>query len=347
MNQTDFFDIMDAAEEQDIAAIVQSSHLRQFPAAKEETEMSGSIKKHNTKRRMTAAVMLAAAVLALCGAAAGAAANWNAGSIFTQFIGRQSTEEVDYNLFAALGTELGETMDFGDFTVTVDSILSDGQIVYVLYEYTLPDPKEMYPSEKNCFISPRMLFMTLDPESGRFLTPREGRWYGGKENGVYHDLAILLPDADVSLADAVIEVSCKGLYVTFDAYPDGTPMTQEVDYEPQTLTYSTEGITMEILKGTADADLPNGHFNGVTVSALSALILYDSILEYYNDFPAGVQSECEVTAIYADGTERTLTCSWTGNSWDSGYCALLPFSRPLSLEGLTAVRVFGTEIPVS
>lgn len=349
MNQTDFFDILDAAEEQDIAALVQRSRLRRSSAAKEGTDMSGKIKQHNTKRRMTAAVMLAAAVLALCGAAAGAAANWNAGSIFTQFIGRQSTEEVDYTLFADLGTEIDETMDFGDFTVTVDSILSDGQLVYVLYEYTLPDPKEMYPSEKNCSISPRMLFMTLDPESGRFLTPREGRWYGGEENGVYHDLAILLPDADVSLEDAVIEVSCRGLHVMFGEYPDGTPMHREVDYEPQTLTYSTEGIAMEILSGTADAGLENGHFNGVTVSALSARILYDSIIEYYADFPVGTQgrTECEVTAVYADGTERTLTGEWFGYGSGSQYCSLLSFNRPLSLEGMTAVRVFGTEIPVS
>lgn len=347
MNHKDFFEIMDTAEEQDIAVLVQSSHLRQFPAAKEETEMRGNIKQHNTKRRMTAAVMLAAAALALCGAAAGAAANWDAGSIFTQFIGTKSTEEIDYTLFADLGTELGETMDFGDFTVTVDSILSDGQIVHILYEYVMPDPKTMYPSEKNCHISPEMRFMARHPEDGHLLTPREMHGYAGEENGVFHELVTLISDADVPLDGAVIEVCCKGLYVMFGAYPDGLPMERSEGYEPQTLSYSTDGITMEILSGTVDTAPENGHFNGVTVSALSARILYDSMVEYYEDFPAGVQASCEMTVLYADGTEHTLAGLWLGHGSGSQYCSLLVFSRPLSLEGLTAVRVFGTEIPVS
>lgn len=329
--------------------------------------MSGNIKKRNTKRRMTAGVILAAAVLAIGGVAAGAAANWDSSAIFTHFL--KAEEPVDYSLFENLGMEINETMDFGDFTVTVNSILTDGQIVYVLYEYTLPDAKALYPSEKNCYLSPEISFRACDPESGFLLASGGSFMYDCDDSGVYHCLTKWVADPDKTLEDAVIAVRCSGLNVTFGKYPDGLPMTSHRDYEPQMRTYSTEDIPMEFLCGSADvlavlSDADIAHINGVKVSALSAQLLLDRVELPDAAIPANGSLEInntdmnpadrELVAVYADGTERTLSGTWDERKWrcesygtvETNGSIMISFSAPISLEGLTAVRYLDTEIPV-
>lgn len=329
--------------------------------------MSGNIKKHNTKRRMTAAVIPAAAVLAVCGIAAGAAANWDSSAIFSQIMREKAEEPIDYTMIEALGMEINETMDFGDFSFTVNSILTDGQIAYVVYEYTDPDTDVLFPDQEIGYVSPVFRFDVYDPETHRSCqSANNGMCYVlTHQNGVRREILEMVANPGETLEGTVIEVTCTGLNVLFGSASDRLYETGTIiDYEPQTLSYSTENLVTETLTGTADLWLTafneyESHVNDVTISALSAKLMLDRLTPSDDDLPSSTfgtadSSQRELIAVYADGTELALSGNWDdhvlgyepGSAGPKG-CLLLSFNRPISLDGLTAVRYLGTEIPLA
>lgn len=363
MNMQEYFEIMDAVSERDLADIVSGSRLRHSPQEQEDIMVR---KSHHTGRKMTAAIACAAVLLVGGGLAAGAAANWDSGAVFSHFFMHPSEEPVDYTAYAALGRDVGETLDFGDFQITVDSVMTDGQQVYVVYEYTMPDGEKLFPGQQLERMDLGIQFWVIDPNdrNDRGALGARGILMDEDESGVVHAVNGIWLEEGYSIEGKSLWLRCANV-TAFNG-----DETLDHTYPEQELLIPLDGTGISVLHGDADFEEAymsgTGHASAVQISALGFRLSFDTLSEgawaqqEASDFSAydvgGNQPENRtLTAVYADGTEVTLSGDWSdmtyGNKQEDGSTLMqgeyqLSFNRPLSLDGLTAVRYNGTEITV-
>ena len=307
------------------------------------------------RRRMLTVSAAAAAVLVFGTVTAGAVNGWDYKSIFSRYFSAQSGETVDYD-FTGMGLDLGDVIEGDGFTLTFDALLADNRYVYLAYHYTGDAPLlPGHSGSTNGFISNEMQMdiTLLKPQdydySFRFIDRACSDNADCDENGVYHGLSyVRLASPDISLADKQLTVTVAG----------------------ETRSYPLAGITVREgicvpYGGTLPNDANENTFDTLKLTPFS-MEFTKTAYSSYEDRPIWQYTygddivPVNITAVYADGSEKSLKLMNSGydvsahSAYQAGsnnayttelekrYC----LASPLRMDGLTAIRINGTEIPV-
>lgn len=243
MNQKDFFDMTDGAEERYLTDMIQHCQLRQFSAAKEEPQMKKQIR-HTTKHGMLTGIAAAAAVL-ICGTVTvGAIADWHYTDIFSRMFSERTGTESSFDL-TGFGKDLGEVFTGEHFTLTLTSLLADDYTVLAEYELELDDTYSKRPDEE--YFEPHVYMDFYGEKDGKAIDFMEqgessGEWVD--ETGSYHGYFRLgFPDQQWSgaelycILDAIAVNRSNPAYISNEATPDVCFIENRYIYELENRRY--------------------------------------------------------------------------------------------------------------
>lgn len=308
--------------------------LREKAAQMQGMSAHGKIRQHRTgKHRLLRITAAAAAVLVFGTVTVGAVNNWDYKGIFTKYFSEKSGQTVDYD-FTGMGLDLGDVIEGDGYTLFLDALLTDSRCVYLSYHYT--------GNFDNTFRTLDIVTATSTPHEylrSAFCNDAEC-----DENGVYHGLYYFrLRDPDISLADKQLTISLNGTELTYPlsditvqkgiSVPYGGTLpddANEIKFDTVNLTPFMMEFTL--ITNTSYAELPN--------------------VAEIDDLPL------TITAVYQNGSEKTVkhlnakigSTGWSSAQPDGSYVnnteKAYYFASPVDLEGITAIRINDTEIPI-
>lgn len=345
--------------------------------AKYLTEAAGAAspqqKRSRIRRTLPAMIAAAAAVLCLT-VGVGAAADWDYKSLFTEYFTKQSDAPVSFDL-EGMGKTLGFGQTFPSCTVTFDSVLADSNTAYLVYS--------VEPQGK--FIPDAAAHESYAFYLGAVLHSADGTVLDSgnhiellSEEGNKRQYAVIFTSQDSTLLPARISLTHVESVVWAPAE------THQIMRDVESWNQSEFEMPSEIsLDFVQEADvfratpqpvaLRDYALTAYTVSPLG-MVLTDEAGMDPNAANCGIveyiESETDVVFCYADGTEiadsaRLLSVMRRWQAPDADHppvnnteaeqnpgtvpCGVrcnIVFSKPLSTEGLTAIRIGGVALPV-
>ncbi|MBQ8921286.1 MAG: hypothetical protein IJ060_03875 [Oscillospiraceae bacterium] len=337
-----------------------SARVRPRAACREEiltvAEDMQSKKRRPVMRRIC--IGLAAAAVALTGTvvAVGAANDWNYQRIFTKYYSEKTGTQVQYD-FSNIGMDINESVVLPTGTLTVESALVTPYAVCLSWNFAPNETVTL--SDTDSWISIVNCFGTDHNAQG--VGQADGTF---DEQGVCHFTANL-----ISVGDPFAGSSIRAYFIVSQIPSDTeTGITQVKMEEDNYIMLEFSGSTEPGLEKSetsvhltecavkpCDADY-------ISVSPLAVILAdeYGSAVQFTPGDAMGtdlMETPCTVTAVYADGTELSpetvnySTLIYTYNSEDpadiKGQRFYLVFKKPLETENLVAVRINGTEVPLT
>lgn len=341
-----------------------------------EAQNKRNIKQHSTRRGMLAGLAAAAAVL-VCGAVTvGAVNDWNYAAVFSKYLSDKSGMDVSYD-FTGMGLDIGQSFEGEGYTLTVQSVIADAFSLYIFYDITLGEEMQaIIADEPEPIVMGGLFASVTDPgntseysKTGRYDHQRSGRNGSGtidEENGVFHGMYI----ADLTSGDTFFDKQLNLYSADFSVW---TPNGSTENYEDG--RYFLSGISKDALV-TVDlseievqlgletecsvilpTDARETEFSTMYLSPIQ--IMFRREWWYANSdvlLPQfmGDARDITFTLVYADGTELTRNgfenssggASLNGGGYDCYIRTSFTFMNPIAFDGLVAVRVGDTEIPV-
>lgn len=382
MNKTTYQNAMRqiTAEKEEIlmkAKQMQAQYNAQNPAPKH-----GKI----LRRGMRTGIAAAAALLLCGTVTVGAVNHWDYAAVFSKYFEAKSGEPVYYDFTGMgldIGQEIVKDdytvnvnsvlADTGAVYVAYDIRLSD-EIKAQLADYT-----EVYANGGIwCGI-------IKEGEEGTYSPEMQSINASCDENGIYHAMTILKMDAGTSLADKQLEITPNMMTIHYVTNPeDGTgdhiDLNKNEEFTDERYVYDLSGITVqEGITIPYGKQIPNDSNENIydtlyltpfmmRFESQGDISAYENAPKYgmtftdpdpalYHNDPRFKEVPETYTAVYADGTEipLKLTDGSAGsmssrNEETGGYHWVLNvthfFAAPLDFDGLTAIRVNDTEVPL-
>ena len=340
-----------------------------------------TVKKHKS-RRIALTGLAAAAVLLVGGAVTvGAVNDWNYGAVFNRYFTEKSGEPVSFD-YTGMGLNIGKEITGDGFTLTVQSVMADSSNVYIAYDIALS--REI--SETVCPDDSTTVSLLLDPAimDGDTMLNRGGSEFPAVrgDDGIWHGITVIEKDAGTDLNGKQLvlrhiaeqennkEDADKLIFIGYDYNnPDGTCKKMQLSAPDFDLHFDLSGITVQQGKtlpygGTLPNDANSNIFDTVTVTPFMLRFESSGTIGVMDSAPKwGMVFDNDAiavsyTAVYADGTELALRRIRNGMNhsmtvrrpdgrydWDlvRTYC----FDTPFSLDGLTAIRINDTVIPIA
>lgn len=327
-----------------------------------------TIKQHSTRRGMLAGIAAAAAVL-VCGAVTvGAVNDWNYAAVFSKYLSDKSGMDVSYD-FTGMGLDIGQTFEGEDHTLTVQSVVADAFSLYIFYDIALGEKMQALIADEPTPTAHYGLYASVTDPDGTSEYSKTGRWDNSiydSENDVFHCMYI----ADLTSGDTFFGKELK----LYSAAPDvWTPTRYSND--PEDGRYHLSRISEDAIV-TADlseievqlgleaecsvilpTDIKETEFDTMYISQIQIMFRREWWYADYNvSLPQfmGDARDITFTMIYADGTELTRNgfessdggASLNDGGYDCYIKTAFTFMNPIDLDGLVAVRIGDTEIPV-
>lgn len=326
---------------------------------------------HKTARRICTGFAAAAVTLAFCAVTVGAFNDWNYPAVFNRYFSFKSGEPVDFD-FSGMGMDIGQTFQGDGFTLTIQSLVADATAVYVTYDIDLSD-------ENDAILAPYDYIVLSGGLMGEIEKPGETGTYSPMihdmnavrdENNIYHAMLVMHMDYGTSLADKQVTFHPNDVsaYYNYDEEGRGTMLTLPAAGEPLVYSLSDvqvqEGYTVPyggILPNDANENL----FETMDVTPFMLKFTHYENTSAYESAPKwGITPkmyavDVTYTALYADGSEvpihivphEGITGNHSSRLDDGSYACQVEwcryFSVPLSMDGLTAIRINDTVIPVA
>ncbi|MBR4201395.1 MAG: DUF4179 domain-containing protein [Oscillospiraceae bacterium] len=332
-----------------------------------------TVKQHSSRRRMLAA-LAAAAALMICGTVTvGAVNDWNYAAVFSKYFTEKSGEQVLYD-FSGMGLDIGEVIEGDGFTLTIQSVAADTAAVYIAYDIALSDEirAEIAPYGDAQISGCVHGGISKQGETGTYTPNIHGLSGVPDADGIYHFVTVAEMDAGTDLSDKQIEIETGEQLVIGYNYNDESydPEPMILSVPNRRLTYDLADITVQkgitvFYGGTLPNDANENIFEEMTVTPFMLRFRHDETVGKCGGAPKcgwlpGVDEvEVSYTAVYEDGTELQIPydpygsggcASLASANGSGGYDAFLEvsryFSAPISLDGLTAIRINDIEIPV-
>lgn len=331
---------------------VDQDTLREKAAQMQAQAAHGKIRQHRTgKHRLLRITAAAAAVLVFGTVTVGAVNNWDYKGIFTKYFSSKSEEEIEYD-FTGMGIDLGDVIQGDGYTITYDALLADTDSVYLAYHYNLSNDLEQQTAYPELFADTENLMadlITADSEPFEFTGVIGGENAERGTDGAYHGIFRICLKPDTTLQDKQIKVTFKGTERTYPLTDITVRKGVHVPYGGTLPNDTNENVfdTMKLTPFTME-------FETVRSGSLAKPLYWGRA--YGDDV-----EPLNFTAVYADGTEQPIKLAkgWlysaaAGASLEAGttdsYTYSLQksyyFASPVEMEGLTAVRINGTEIPI-
>ncbi|MBP0970914.1 MAG: DUF4179 domain-containing protein [Oscillospiraceae bacterium] len=352
---------------------------RQIRAQFEEQSAQG-IRTH-TGRRVISLIGAAAAAIMIGGTVTvGAVNNWDYSAVFSKYFAEKSGEQVSYD-FTGMGLDIGEKIEGDGFTMTVQSVMADASNVYIAYDVELSDEfNAIFAAYDDAELSVNMASLIEIPgdEEGR---NNEFLNRGGAaprpvcdEEGVWHCMEVIAMDFGTGLNGTRLRLAPidegEPLCICYGYSEEGKGQTIELSAPDFELCYDLSGITVQPgmtahYGGTLPNDANENIFDDLILTPFMLKFVASGHIGVFDTVPqwgmvwGDEQVPVSLTAVYADGTERALiqnTGAGSGGGMscrnpDGGYDWELRreyyIATPFTLDGLTAIRINGAEIPLT
>jgi len=331
-------------------------------------------KKHGYRKALT---VLAAAAVLTAGSmlTVGAVNNWNYSAVFNNFFSEKSHTQTNYD-FTGMGLDIGDVVEGDGYTMTIQSLMADASNVYVAYDIALSD-------EINARIAPyddTVLTSYLDAVvcADENMLNRNGSdpLPICDDNGIWHCKTVIQLDYGTDLTDAQLKIRNireKGLaseivigYNYDKGCSDDKIYLTAPDFEK---VYNLSGITIQpgttaSYNGTLPDDANHHIFDTIIVTPMMIHFESNGTCSTARgpqwDRNWGEDNDVSFTAIYEDGTRKDLILIGSGGGGASAICARNEetnsydwaiskdyyIASPFSMEGLAAISLNGTEIPM-
>ena len=339
-----------------------------------------TVRRHSHRRGMLTAVAAAAALMIGGTMTVGAVNHWDYSAVFSKYFAEKSGEQVSYD-FTGMGLDIGEKIEGDGFTMTVQSVLADASNVYIAYDVELSDEfNAIFAAydDAELFVNMASLIEIPGDEEGR---NNEFLNRGGAsprpvcdEEGVWHCMEVIAMDFGTGLDGTwlrLVPIDERSLLCIGYGYSEeGKGQRMELSAPGFELCYDLSGITVQPgmtahYGGTLPNDANENIFDDLIVTPFMLKFVASGHIGVFDTEPkwgmvwGDERVPVSFTAVYADGTERALiqnTGAGSGGGMscrnpDGGYDWEIRreyyIATPFTLDGLTAIRVNGTEIPMN
>jgi hypothetical protein len=301
----------------------------------------------------------------------GAFNNWNYPAVFNYYFSVKSGEPVSFD-FSGMGMDIGQTFQCEDYSLKIQSLVADANAVYVSYDIDLSDELDaaIAPYDDAIICGGVTAHIEQADTGENCCHIIHGMNAIRSEDGIYHTMVVVHIDYDMDLSDKQIVLSGEPLSVGYNYTEGRSSDTRSLAGIGEKLTYDfsdiqlREGISVPY-GGTLPNDGNENIFEVMDVTPFMLKFTTNTVVGAYEHRPewrpvfGEAAMDVTYTAIYADGTETPIhlisregiTGESAGLRDDGKYDCQLEwlryFSVPLSMDGLTAIRINDTVIPVA